>query len=143
MLPFCVQDALCDLWSVAFPGHPWEGLQADRWMDMGWQRNDPSSDFRGAGLVSLQNHLYMAQVSCSLVTYSQLSADWSRPKRQRSLQNMAWYCCVLSIAPHICYQMYNKVLASGVLASSDVLTEASIHSGRKTSCILPKVRSVQ
>ena len=28
---------------------------------MGWQRNDPSSDFRGAGLIALQNLLYMAQ----------------------------------------------------------------------------------
>ncbi len=50
------------LWDVAFPGHAWEGLHADRWTDMGWQRNDPSSDFRGAGLIALQNHLYMAQV---------------------------------------------------------------------------------
>lgn len=51
------------LWDVAFPGHPWEGLHADRWTDMGWQRNDPSSDFRGAGLIALQNHLFMAQVA--------------------------------------------------------------------------------
>ena len=58
-----MQDALQVLWEVAFPGHPWEGLQADRWTDMGWQRNDPSSDFRGAGLIALQNHLFMAQVS--------------------------------------------------------------------------------
>ncbi|CAK0779165.1 hypothetical protein CVIRNUC_004709 [Coccomyxa viridis] len=54
-------EALQRLWGVAFPGHAWEGLQADRWMDMGWQRNDPSSDFRGAGLIALQNHLFMAQ----------------------------------------------------------------------------------
>ncbi len=51
------------LWDVAFPGHPWEGLQTDRWTDMGWQRNDPSSDFRGAGLIALRNTLFMAQVS--------------------------------------------------------------------------------
>ena len=56
------QDALQTLWHAAFPGHPWEGLQAERWVDMGWQRNDPSSDFRGAGLIALQNHLFMAQV---------------------------------------------------------------------------------
>ena len=58
----CMQDALQTLWSVAFPGQPWEGLRSDRWIDMGWQRNDPSSDFRGAGLIALQNHLFMAQV---------------------------------------------------------------------------------
>ena len=60
-----MQEALQRLWGVAFPGHAWEGLQADRWMDMGWQRNDPSSDFRGAGLIALQNHLFMAQVGPS------------------------------------------------------------------------------
>ena len=56
------QDGLKRLWEHAFPGVPWQGVQADKWVDMGWQRNNPSSDFRGAGLIALHNHLYMAQV---------------------------------------------------------------------------------
>jgi len=61
-----VQEGLKRLWEHAFTGIPWQGLQADKWVDMGWQRNDPSSDFRGAGLIALHNHLYMAQVSLLL-----------------------------------------------------------------------------
>ena len=57
------QEGLKSLWEHAFPGVPWQGVQADKWVDMGWQRNDPSSDFRGAGLIALHNHLHMAQVS--------------------------------------------------------------------------------
>ena len=57
------QDGLKRLWEHAFPGVPWQGVQADKWVDMGWQRNNPSSDFRGAGLIALHNHLYMAQVA--------------------------------------------------------------------------------
>lgn len=59
----CVlQEALHRLWSHAFPGTPWEGVRAQRWRDMGWQRDDPRSDFRGGGFASLQNHLFMAEV---------------------------------------------------------------------------------
>ncbi|BDA43952.1 probable engulfment and cell motility protein 3 [Coccomyxa sp. Obi] len=54
-------EGLKRLWEHAFPGVPWQGVQADKWVDMGWQRNDPSSDFRGAGLIALHNHLHMAQ----------------------------------------------------------------------------------
>lgn len=64
-----VQEGLKRLWEHAFPGVPWQGVQADKWVDMGWQRNDPSSDFRGAGLIALHNHLHMAQVSPSTKTH--------------------------------------------------------------------------
>ena len=57
-----MQDGLKRLWGLAFPGVPWEGVQADKWVEMGWQRNNPSSDFRGAGLIALHNLLHMAQV---------------------------------------------------------------------------------
>lgn len=63
----CVQDGLKRLWEHAFPGVAWQGLLSNKWTDMGWQRNDPSSDFRGAGLIALQNHLHMAQVSHELL----------------------------------------------------------------------------
>lgn len=29
---------------------------------MGWQQKDPSTDFRGAGLIALENLIYLAQV---------------------------------------------------------------------------------
>jgi len=55
------QEALQRLWGRAFPGAPWEGPRAARWRDMGWQRDDPASDFRGGGFASLTNHLFMAE----------------------------------------------------------------------------------
>ena len=55
------QEALQRLWAHAFPGAPWEGPRAARWRDMGWQRDDPASDFRGGGFASLTNHLFMAE----------------------------------------------------------------------------------
>lgn len=29
---------------------------------MGWQQRDPSTDFRGAGLIALENLIHLAQV---------------------------------------------------------------------------------
>ena len=62
--PALWQETLQKLWSCAFPGEPWpEGLKSQRWTAMGWQRDDPTSDFRGGGYFSLQMLLYLAQVS--------------------------------------------------------------------------------
>lgn len=57
------QDALRQLWGHAFPGVPCISLRHERWTEMGWQRDDPASDFRGAGFVALENLLFMAQAS--------------------------------------------------------------------------------
>lgn len=57
------QGALKELWAHAFPDTPFAGVKNQKWTDMGWQRDDPASDFRGAGFVALQNMLYMARVS--------------------------------------------------------------------------------
>ena len=54
-----VQALLRQLWSHAFPGEPSQ-LSSDRWKDMGWQGNNPATDFRGGGLMSLQNLLFLA-----------------------------------------------------------------------------------
>ena len=58
MLP-AIQDLLRQLWAHAFPGEPSQ-LQSDRWKDMGWQGSNPATDFRGGGLISLENLLFMA-----------------------------------------------------------------------------------
>ncbi|KAK9805095.1 hypothetical protein WJX73_005931 [Symbiochloris irregularis] len=55
------QDALKQLWSHAFPDTPFGGFRNKQWTDMGWQRDDPSSDFRGAGFAALENLLFMAR----------------------------------------------------------------------------------
>lgn len=45
---------------------------------MGWQRDDPSSDFRGAGFAALENLLYLARVS----TKVWFGAGWLEPYLQ-------------------------------------------------------------
>lgn len=54
------QAALKKLWGVAFPGEQFISFKTERWKDMGWQGTDPATDFRGAGFLALECHLYMA-----------------------------------------------------------------------------------
>ncbi|KAF8071076.1 elmoA [Scenedesmus sp. PABB004] len=53
------QDALRELWALAFPGEACEALKCARWKDMGWQGEDPGTDFRGAGLLGLDCLIYL------------------------------------------------------------------------------------
>lgn len=55
------QESLKALWFAAFPKIEPDGLVSDQWKDMGWQGNDPSTDFRGGGYVSLENLLFFAK----------------------------------------------------------------------------------
>ncbi|KAK7280881.1 hypothetical protein RIF29_08427 [Crotalaria pallida] len=55
------QEALRALWSASFPGQELNGLISDQWKEMGWQGRDPSTDFRGAGFISLENLLFFAK----------------------------------------------------------------------------------
>eukprot|EP00891_Asterochloris_glomerata_P005132 jgi/Astpho2/5132/gw1.00073.40.1_t len=50
---------LRELWEAAFPGEEF-AVPSRRWKDMGWQGTDPATDFRGGGLMALQNLVYMA-----------------------------------------------------------------------------------
>lgn len=55
------QEALRALWSATYPGQKLHGLISDQWKEMGWQGRDPSTDFRGAGFISLENLLFFAK----------------------------------------------------------------------------------
>ena len=66
------QDMLRLLWSHAFPGEACTSLVDPRWTEMGWQQRDPSTDFRGAGLIALENLIHLAQVHCLLQSFSRL-----------------------------------------------------------------------
>lgn len=55
------QGALRALWSATFPGQHLHGLILEQWKEMGWQGRDPSTDFRGAGFISLENLLFFAK----------------------------------------------------------------------------------
>ncbi|XP_010518082.1 PREDICTED: ELMO domain-containing protein C isoform X2 [Camelina sativa] len=55
------QEALRELWKLAFPEEELHGLISEQWKEMGWQGKDPSTDFRGGGFISLENLLYFAR----------------------------------------------------------------------------------
>ncbi|MQL80790.1 hypothetical protein Taro_013245 [Colocasia esculenta] len=55
------QEALKALWYATYPDQELHGLISDQWKEMGWQGRDPSTDFRGAGFISLENLLFFAK----------------------------------------------------------------------------------
>ncbi|KAJ9185701.1 hypothetical protein P3X46_005298 [Hevea brasiliensis] len=55
------QDALKQLWRLAYPGRELPALKSELWKEMGWQGSDPSTDFRGGGFVSLENLIFFAK----------------------------------------------------------------------------------
>ncbi|XP_011041496.1 PREDICTED: uncharacterized protein LOC105137457 [Populus euphratica] len=63
------QDALRALWSATYPDRELSGLKSDQWKEMGWQGRDPSTDFRGAGFISLENLLFFAKTFSTSFQY--------------------------------------------------------------------------
>lgn len=55
------QAALRRLWEACFPDEDFSGSPTRRWTDAGFQGADPSRDFRGGGIYSLLNLIYMSQ----------------------------------------------------------------------------------
>jgi len=110
------QDALKRLWSLGYPGVQLTGLKSPQWKDMGWQGNDPSTDFRGAGYLALDNLIYFAEHHhkefCDLMKKADgARSEWEYPfcvagvnltfnllgARLASLQaalSYAWFCAM-------------------------------------------------
>ncbi|XP_026426627.1 ELMO domain-containing protein A-like isoform X2 [Papaver somniferum] len=55
------QDALKQLWRLAYPGRELPPLKSELWKEMGWQGSDPSKDFRGGGYISLEHLIFFAK----------------------------------------------------------------------------------
>jgi len=55
------QQHLRNLWAKAFPDLPCTVLKTPQWKEMGWQGEDPATDFRGAGVYGLDNLLYLSE----------------------------------------------------------------------------------
>ncbi|KAF2885522.1 hypothetical protein ILUMI_20672 [Ignelater luminosus] len=51
---------LYDLWENLMPFEPLESRVSRQWQDIGFQGDDPKTDFRGMGLLGLENLLYFA-----------------------------------------------------------------------------------
>ncbi|XP_021743364.1 ELMO domain-containing protein B-like [Chenopodium quinoa] len=78
------QDALKQLWRLAFPNRELPPLKSELWKEMGWQGTDPSTDFRGGGYISLENLIYFAEkypgsFQCLLHKKDGQRAEWEYP----------------------------------------------------------------
>ncbi|XP_066351445.1 uncharacterized protein [Miscanthus floridulus] len=78
------QDALRQLWRLAYPTREIPPLKSELWKEMGWQGNDPSTDFRGGGLISLENLIFFARnypnsFQMLLSKVQGQRADWEYP----------------------------------------------------------------
>ncbi|KAJ0978065.1 hypothetical protein J5N97_013539 [Dioscorea zingiberensis] len=78
------QDALKQLWRLAYPNRVVPPLKSELWKEMGWQGSDPSTDFRGGGFVSLENLIFFAKTypdSFQRLLHKQdgRRADWEYP----------------------------------------------------------------
>lgn len=50
------------LWEHLCPDNQLEGLVSKQWTEIGFQGTDPGTDFRGMGLLSLENLVFFATV---------------------------------------------------------------------------------
>lgn len=55
------ERSLLQLWSLLQPGVPLETRKSKQWQNIGFQGQDPKTDFRGMGILGLQNLLYFAK----------------------------------------------------------------------------------
>jgi len=58
------EKKLLELWSHLMPGKELESRVSNAWKDLGFQGDDPKTDFRGMGMLGLENLLYFAK-NCS------------------------------------------------------------------------------
>lgn len=51
------ERGLLQLWSLLQPGIPLETRKTKQWQNIGFQGDDPKTDFRGMGMLGLENLL--------------------------------------------------------------------------------------
>jgi hypothetical protein len=49
------EKKLLELWDLLMPGRPLDARVSDSWKEIGFQGEDPKTDFRGMGLLGLEN----------------------------------------------------------------------------------------
>ncbi|XP_071950027.1 ELMO domain-containing protein 1-like [Antedon mediterranea] len=54
------EEDLLQLWSLLVPQTPLENRITKQWQDIGFQGDDPQTDFRGMGMLGLKNLLYFS-----------------------------------------------------------------------------------
>lgn len=51
------EEKLLKLWHLLMPGRDLDSRVSNSWKDLGFQGEDPKTDFRGMGLLGLENLL--------------------------------------------------------------------------------------
>lgn len=68
------ERSLLDLWDNLMPDTPLEMRITKQWQDIGFQGDDPKTDFRGMGLLGLENLLFFAteyrSAACHVLAHS-------------------------------------------------------------------------
>ncbi|VDN33926.1 unnamed protein product [Gongylonema pulchrum] len=62
------EKRLLKLWDLLMPDEDLEGRKSEQWQKIGFQGADPSTDFRGMGILSLEQLIFLAQYD---VAYAQ------------------------------------------------------------------------
>ncbi|XP_067614971.1 ELMO domain-containing protein 2 [Eurosta solidaginis] len=55
------EQKLLELWNRLMPEEPLDGRITKQWQDIGFQGDDPKTDFRGMGILGLENLLYFSR----------------------------------------------------------------------------------
>eukprot|EP00118_Oscarella_pearsei_P008424 m.43306 g.43306 ORF g.43306 m.43306 type:complete len:154 (+) comp33425_c0_seq11:496-957(+) len=55
------EKKLNQLWTALMPGEKLESRHTKQWGEIGFQGNNPATDFRGMGILALENLLYFAE----------------------------------------------------------------------------------
>ncbi|KAL7288034.1 hypothetical protein TKK_0017830 [Trichogramma kaykai] len=63
------EGLLLKLWDLLMPGEELDGRITKQWQDIGFQGDDPKTDFRGMGILGLENLVYFAQEYPSAATH--------------------------------------------------------------------------
>ncbi|CAL4076382.1 unnamed protein product, partial [Meganyctiphanes norvegica] len=95
------ENALYKLWEALNPGIPLEARISKQWQDIGFQGDDPKTDFRGMGMLGLENILY----------FSTEHSDAARHTLARSLHPQYGYSWAI-VGINITHMAYN-FLSSG------------------------------
>ncbi|XP_072259253.1 ELMO domain-containing protein 1 isoform X3 [Pyxicephalus adspersus] len=138
------EEMLIKLWKLLKPGVPLDARVTKQWCEIGFQGDDPKTDFRGMGLLGLYNLVYFAEKDTT--TALQILSDSLQPKcskvsktewEMKKFDKAIGYSFAI-VGINITDLAYN-LLISGALKTHlyNVAPEApSLHHFQQTFCFL-------
>ncbi|GFY66081.1 ELMO domain-containing protein 1 [Trichonephila inaurata madagascariensis] len=69
------EDKLLKLWALLNPDKPLQSRISKQWTEIGFQGDDPKTDFRGMGILGLENLLYFATEHCEAARHVLLHSN--------------------------------------------------------------------